>query len=187
MWDFLSSLSRPSPIGVALTEFWPISSRSLVTLTKTFFDSANERVKRCLKLFADAIRDDQFPGDRGTLGRSAKRIAKSAIVLSLFITLHSYASAQTTYTFTKIAETSDNSQVFGVASYLSDTGSVAYALYTITPYPNSVTKLSLPAAYVSQRGVVRRLGDSSLPSVVLDINGLGSIVFNQLTRALAPL
>jgi hypothetical protein len=48
---------------------------------KDVFDSANDRVKRCLQRFAEAIRDDQLPGDRETLGRSAKKCVCKEIQL----------------------------------------------------------------------------------------------------------
>jgi hypothetical protein len=108
-----------------------------------------------------------------------RHLPKYAIVLLSFIPHSSSVWAQTTYTFTKIAEITDNVQTFGLASYLSDTGSVAYTQYTPTLYPNSLTQLLLPAAYVSEQGVVRRLGDSTLPTVALDINNLGSVLFLQ--------
>jgi hypothetical protein len=104
-----------------------------------------------------------------------RELTKFAIVL--FSTYSAWA--QTTYSFTKIAEIADNTQVFGVASYVSGTGSVSHTQYTPTRYPGTLTQLLLPAAYVSERGVVRRLGDGTLPTVVLDVNSSGAVLFGQ--------
>jgi hypothetical protein len=115
-----------------------------------------------------------------------RRVLGTTHVTAVFLSLAGCSAWGQTYTFSKIAEASDPLVYFSYLPSVSDTGAVAYNMTTVTPNPPALTPLTQSGAFVNENGLIRRLGDPKLVSLVSDINSSGTILFLQSDPTGAP-